>query len=101
MKFGVFSLMEWPEDRSQSDAFREELDQLTLAEQQGYDSIWLAEPHFSRCGIGPAQSHRASAPRRKNYGSILALLRNRSTEAAHLATVSLGPVTLTKWGPFG
>ncbi len=54
MKFGVFSLMQWPEDRSQSDVFRNELDQLCVAEEQGYHSAWLAEHHFSRYGIGPA-----------------------------------------------
>ena len=54
MKFGVFSLMQWPEDRSQRDVFRNELDQLTVAEEQGYDAAWLAEHHFSRYGIGPA-----------------------------------------------
>lgn len=54
MKFAVFSLMQWPEDRSQSDVFRNELEQITLAEEQGYDSVWLAEHHFSRYGIGPS-----------------------------------------------
>ena len=44
MKIGVFSLMQWPEDRSQRDVFRNELDQLTVAEEQGYDAAWLAEP---------------------------------------------------------
>ncbi|MCH6578394.1 MAG: LLM class flavin-dependent oxidoreductase [Proteobacteria bacterium] len=47
MKFAPFSLMQWPEDRSQSEVFRNELEQMTLAEAQGYDSIWLAEHHFS------------------------------------------------------
>lgn len=54
MKFGVFSLMQWPEDRSQSDVYRNELEQLALAEDQGYDAAWLAEHHFSRYGIGPS-----------------------------------------------
>ncbi len=54
MKFGVFSLMQWPEDRSQSDVFRNELGQLVVAEEQGYASAWLAEHHFSRYGIGPS-----------------------------------------------
>ena len=78
MKFGVFSLMEWPEDRSQSDAFRAELDQLTLAEQQGYDSIWLAEPHFSRCGIGPAihltAAHLAARTTRVRIGTAVTIV---------------------------
>lgn len=46
--------MQWPEDRSQSDVFHNELEQLTRAESQGYSCAWLAEHHFSRYGIGPA-----------------------------------------------
>ncbi|MDE0911895.1 MAG: LLM class flavin-dependent oxidoreductase [Myxococcota bacterium] len=54
MKFSAFSLMQWPEDRSQSEVFHNELEQLTRAESQGYYGAWLAEHHFSRYGIGPA-----------------------------------------------
>ncbi len=54
VKFSAFSLMQWPEDRSQRDVFDNELEQLTLAESQGYHCAWLAEHHFSRYGIGPA-----------------------------------------------
>jgi len=54
MKFSAFSLMQWPEDRSQREVFENELGQLTLAESQGYHCAWLAEHHFSRYGIGPA-----------------------------------------------
>ncbi len=54
MKFAVFSLMQWPEDRSQEDVYRNELEQLTVAETQGYHAAWLAEHHFSRYGIGPS-----------------------------------------------
>lgn len=54
MKFSVFGLMQWPEDRSQREVFENELEQLSLAESQGYHCVWLAEHHFSRYGIGPA-----------------------------------------------
>ena len=54
MKFSIFSLMQWPKARSARDAFRNELDQLTRAEAQGYDCAWLAEHHFSAEGIGPS-----------------------------------------------
>lgn len=53
MKFAVFSLMQWPEDRSQADVYRNEVEQLVLAEAQGFDSVWVAEHHFSRYGIAP------------------------------------------------
>ena len=32
MKLSVFSLMQWPEDRSQEDVFRNETEQLVVAE---------------------------------------------------------------------
>ncbi len=51
MKFAVFSLMQWPEDRSQSDVFRNEMEQLVESEAQGYDAVWFAEHHFSRYGL--------------------------------------------------
>ena len=54
MKFAVFSLMQWPENVSQSDVYRNELEQLTVSEEQGYFAAWLAEHHFSRYGIGPS-----------------------------------------------
>ncbi len=54
MKFHVFSLMQWPQDRSQEAVYANELEQLTIADAQGYDGAWLAEHHFSRYGIGPS-----------------------------------------------
>ena len=43
MKFAVFSLMQWPEDRSQTDVFHNEIEQAALAERQGYHAVWLAD----------------------------------------------------------
>ena len=54
MKFSIFSLMQWPANRSQTSSFKNEIDQLTLAESQGYFSAWLGEDPFSFGGIGPA-----------------------------------------------
>ncbi|MFP6623823.1 MAG: LLM class flavin-dependent oxidoreductase, partial [Myxococcota bacterium] len=54
MKFSIFSLMQWPQDRSQEQVYANELTQPTAAESQGYDGAWLAEHHFSRYGIGPS-----------------------------------------------
>ncbi len=54
MKFAPFSLMQWPEDRSATDVFRNELSQLEQAEPMGYDAVWVAEHHFSRYGLGPS-----------------------------------------------
>lgn len=78
MKFGVFSLMQWPEDRTPGDVYRNELSQLVEAEAQGYDSIWLAEHHFSRYGIGPAihltAAHLAALTDRVRIGTAVTVL---------------------------
>jgi alkanesulfonate monooxygenase SsuD/methylene tetrahydromethanopterin reductase-like flavin-dependent oxidoreductase (luciferase family) len=61
VKFGVFSLMEWPEDRSRGEVFRDELSGLTAAEDEGYDSIWLGEHPLSRYGIGSSVQFSAAS----------------------------------------
>jgi len=78
MRFALFSLMQWPEDRTQQDVFRNEIEQLTLAESQGYDAVWLAEHHFSRYGIGPSihltAAHLAARTRRVRIGTAVTIL---------------------------
>jgi len=78
VKFSVFSLMQWPEDRSQGDVFRNETKQLCVAEEQGYDGVWLAEHHFSRYGIGPAihltAAHLAARTSRIRIGTAVTIL---------------------------
>jgi len=78
MKFAVFSLMQWPEDRGQDDVFRNEVEQLTTAEQQGYDAVWLAEHHFTRYGIGPSihltAAHLAACTSRVRIGTAVTIL---------------------------
>jgi alkanesulfonate monooxygenase SsuD/methylene tetrahydromethanopterin reductase-like flavin-dependent oxidoreductase (luciferase family) len=54
LKFSIYSQMGWPDDRSQSDLFKNELDQLSRAESQGYYCAWLAEHRSAQRGIGPA-----------------------------------------------
>ena len=56
MKFGLFVLPSWPEkDPShQSRIFGEMVEQVQLAEELGFDSVWLAEHHFTRFGIVPS-----------------------------------------------
>ena len=54
MNVGVFSLMQWPQDRSASRVFGDEIAQAVEAERLGYDRAWFAEHHFSRYGIDPA-----------------------------------------------
>jgi len=77
MKFAVFSLMQWPEDRSQGDVYHNELAQLEAAESQGYDAVWLAEHHFSRYGIGPSihltAAHLAARTERVRIGTAVTI----------------------------
>ena len=54
MNIGVFSLMQWPQDRSAQRVFGDEISQAVEAERLGYDRAWFAEHHFSRYGIDPA-----------------------------------------------
>jgi alkanesulfonate monooxygenase SsuD/methylene tetrahydromethanopterin reductase-like flavin-dependent oxidoreductase (luciferase family) len=54
MNVGVFSLMHWPQDRSATRVFGDEIAQAVEAERLGYDRAWFAEHHFSRYGIDPA-----------------------------------------------
>lgn len=52
MKFGLFSHIPWPEGREPREMFQEITEQAVLGEELGFDSIWLAEHHFSRYGLG-------------------------------------------------
>jgi alkanesulfonate monooxygenase SsuD/methylene tetrahydromethanopterin reductase-like flavin-dependent oxidoreductase (luciferase family) len=54
VNIGVFSLMQWPQDRSAERVFGDEIAQAVEAERLGYDRAWFAEHHFSRYGIDPA-----------------------------------------------
>ncbi len=78
MKFGAFSLMQWPEDRAQGDVYRNEIAQLTEAEAQGYDALWLAEHHFSRYGLNAAihlvAAHLAARTRKIRIGTAVTVL---------------------------
>ena len=55
MKFALFILPSWPEPeaRYQSRIFDEAVEQIQYAEELGFDSVWLAEHHFTRFGICP------------------------------------------------
>lgn len=48
MKFGLFYEMQGAADRSDSALYQEHLDQFRLADELGYDCLWLAELHFQR-----------------------------------------------------
>ncbi|MBI1885847.1 MAG: LLM class flavin-dependent oxidoreductase [Chloroflexi bacterium] len=51
MKFGTFHLFQKPQGWSDVDVYRNELDQIRLAEDLGFDAVWLAEHHFQWYGV--------------------------------------------------
>ncbi|MFI7026860.1 LLM class flavin-dependent oxidoreductase [Micromonospora sp. NPDC049900] len=51
MKFGIMNLFPVSDGTSDHQVLRETLDEIQLADELGFDSIWLAEHHFSKYGI--------------------------------------------------
>ena len=56
MKLGIFSVMDfYPEQQGSAAGFYREMIELAVkAEKLGYDSVWVAEPHFANYGLCPA-----------------------------------------------
>jgi len=48
MEFGLFTEFQAPAGRTDSAAFDESMAQMRLAEDLGYDAVWLAELHFQK-----------------------------------------------------
>ena len=60
MKFGIFYQIPCHPDQSAADRYREVLYQIELAEDLGFDSVWLGELHFDAAlGIMPRHKHSA------------------------------------------
>jgi probable F420-dependent oxidoreductase len=51
MQVGLFHTVQWPEGSAQVDRYRDAMEQAVLAEELGYESVWLTEHHFFRHGI--------------------------------------------------
>lgn len=51
MKFGLMNLFPYADEKSPEEIFDETLEEIAYAEELGFDSVWLAEHHFSRYGI--------------------------------------------------
>lgn len=71
MKFGIMNLFpanDGGPGRSDHSVLRETLDEIQMADELGFDSVWLAEHHFSEYGIlgHPLQFGMAIAERTKN-----------------------------------
>ena len=53
MKFGAFFLLQSPVMESTRAIYDKAFEQIALAEELGFDSVWLAEHHFSNYGFCP------------------------------------------------
>lgn len=51
MKFGIMNLFPGGEGESDQRVLHETLEEIALADELGFDSVWLAEHHFSRYGV--------------------------------------------------
>jgi alkanesulfonate monooxygenase SsuD/methylene tetrahydromethanopterin reductase-like flavin-dependent oxidoreductase (luciferase family) len=56
MRFGTYFFLQATPDRTQSQVLTNELDQMVLSEELGFDSVWLTEHHFSDYGLSAAPS---------------------------------------------
>src|SRR5437773_9490152 len=50
MRFGTFHLIGSPNMAPPAQGFGEPLEQIALADELGFDSVWVAEHHFSNYG---------------------------------------------------
>ena len=53
MRFGIFQSAQWPEGTQQQVRLRDAVEQSVLAEELGFDSVFMTEHHFTRHGIVP------------------------------------------------
>jgi alkanesulfonate monooxygenase SsuD/methylene tetrahydromethanopterin reductase-like flavin-dependent oxidoreductase (luciferase family) len=56
LRFGAYFFLQAPPGRSPADVILEEVDQMVLAEQLGFDSVWLTEHHYADYGLASAPS---------------------------------------------
>lgn len=56
MRFGTYFFLQATPGRSAAEVVAEEVDQMVLSEELGFDSVWLTEHHFSDYGLSAAPS---------------------------------------------
>jgi alkanesulfonate monooxygenase SsuD/methylene tetrahydromethanopterin reductase-like flavin-dependent oxidoreductase (luciferase family) len=56
MKFGTYYFLQATPDRSADAIVADEVEQMVLSEQLGFDSVWLTEHHYADYGISSAPS---------------------------------------------
>ena len=95
MKFGLFFVMQRPDHLSERAIYETEIPQMVAAEDLGYDSIWIAEHHFSNFGICSAPQVLAASVAgqtkrlRVGMGIVLLPLHDPVQIAEELAVLDL------------
>src|SRR5207237_5862483 len=56
LRFGTYFFLQAPPGHTGAEILPEEVDQMVLAEELGYDSIWLTEHHYADYGLSSAPS---------------------------------------------
>jgi alkanesulfonate monooxygenase SsuD/methylene tetrahydromethanopterin reductase-like flavin-dependent oxidoreductase (luciferase family) len=56
VRFATYFFLQAPPGRSSTDILTEEMDQMVLSEQLGFDSVWLTEHHYADYGLSSAPS---------------------------------------------
>ncbi len=54
MRFGTYFFLQAPPGSTDADILREEVDQMVLSEELGFDSVWLTEHHYADYGLSSA-----------------------------------------------
>jgi alkanesulfonate monooxygenase SsuD/methylene tetrahydromethanopterin reductase-like flavin-dependent oxidoreductase (luciferase family) len=103
MKFGIMNLFPVREGESDRNVMLDTLEEIELADQLGFDSVWLAEHHFSEYGIlgNPLNFGMAIAERTEQIriGTAVLVLPfydpiRLAEDAATLDVISGGRLTL-------
>jgi alkanesulfonate monooxygenase SsuD/methylene tetrahydromethanopterin reductase-like flavin-dependent oxidoreductase (luciferase family) len=56
VRFGTYFFLQAPPGRTGAEILPEEVDQMVLAEDLGFDSVWLTEHHYADYGLSSAPS---------------------------------------------
>ena len=54
LRFGTYYFLQAPPGRSDAEILRDEVEQMILSEELGFDSIWLTEHHYADYGLSSA-----------------------------------------------
>ncbi|HZQ29071.1 MAG TPA: LLM class flavin-dependent oxidoreductase [Acidimicrobiales bacterium] len=78
MRFGLFQTAQWPEGTDQHEQYHNAIEQSVLADELGYDAVWMTEHHFTRHSITSDSlallSHLAARTERIRLGTAVSVL---------------------------